>query len=63
MNKYPQVGKTGFDAVHESCPQMVYIMKELLFVTCVKLMTEIQAIESGQKDALLRRANIKKNYI
>ncbi len=24
--KYPQVGKTGVDAVHESCPQMVYIM-------------------------------------
>ncbi len=22
--KYPQVGKTGVDAVHESCPQMVY---------------------------------------
>jgi hypothetical protein len=30
--KYPQVGKTGVDAVHESCPQMVYI---------IKLMTEI----------------------
>ncbi len=29
MNKYPQVGKTGVDAVHESWPQMVYIMKEL----------------------------------
>ncbi len=29
MNKYPQVGTTGVDAVHESCPQMVYIMKEL----------------------------------
>jgi hypothetical protein len=29
MNKYPQVGKTGVDAVHESCPQMVYIPKEL----------------------------------
>ncbi len=27
--KYPQVRKTGVDAVHESCPQMVYIMKEL----------------------------------
>ncbi len=26
-------------------------------------MTEIKAIESGQKDALLRRANIKKTYI
>ncbi len=26
--KYPQVGKTGVDAVHESCPQMVYIMKK-----------------------------------
>jgi hypothetical protein len=24
--KYPQVGKTGVDAVHETCPQMVYIM-------------------------------------
>jgi hypothetical protein len=23
MNKYPQVGKTGVDAVHGSCPQMV----------------------------------------
>jgi hypothetical protein len=28
-----------------------------------KLVTEIKAIESGQKDALLRRANIKKIYI
>jgi hypothetical protein len=28
MNKYPQVRKTGVDAVHESCPQMVYIMKK-----------------------------------
>ncbi len=28
--KYPQVRKTGVDAVHESCTQMVYIMiKEL----------------------------------
>jgi hypothetical protein len=35
MNKYPQVRKTGVDAVHESCSQMVYIMKELQFVTCV----------------------------
>jgi hypothetical protein len=26
--KYPQVGKTAVDAVHESCPQMVYIMKK-----------------------------------
>jgi hypothetical protein len=25
--KYPQVRKTGVDAVHGSCPQMVYIMK------------------------------------
>jgi hypothetical protein len=24
--KYPQVQKTGVDAVHESCPQMVYII-------------------------------------
>ncbi len=24
--KYPQVRKTGVDAVHESCPQMVYII-------------------------------------
>ncbi len=24
---YPQVGKIGVDAVHESCPQMVYFMK------------------------------------
>jgi hypothetical protein len=23
MNKYPEVGKTGVDAVHGSCPQMV----------------------------------------
>jgi hypothetical protein len=23
MNKYPQVRKTGVDAVHGSCPQMV----------------------------------------
>ena len=23
MNKYPHVGKTGVDAVHGSCPQMV----------------------------------------
>jgi hypothetical protein len=29
MNKYPQVGNTGVDAVQESCPHMVYIMKEL----------------------------------
>jgi hypothetical protein len=28
--KYPQVGKTGVDAVHESCPQMVFIMKKEL---------------------------------
>ncbi len=27
--KYPQVRKTGVDAVHGSCPQTVYIMKEL----------------------------------
>jgi hypothetical protein len=28
--EYPQVRKTGVDAVHESCPQMVHIMiKEL----------------------------------
>ncbi len=27
--KYPQVGKTGVDAEHGSCPQMVYIMKKL----------------------------------
>ena len=24
--EYPQVRKTGVDAVHESCPQMVYII-------------------------------------
>jgi hypothetical protein len=30
------LGQTGVDAVHESYPQMVYIMiKELQFVTCV----------------------------
>ncbi len=29
MNKYPHVGKTGVDAEHGSCPQMVYIMKEM----------------------------------
>ncbi len=27
--KYPQVRKTGVDAVHGSCPQMVYIMKKM----------------------------------
>ena len=27
MKEYPQVRKTGVDAVHESCPQKVYIMK------------------------------------
>jgi hypothetical protein len=31
INKYPQVGK-NVDAVHGSCPQMVYIMKEIKFV-------------------------------
>ena len=25
MKEYPQVRKTGVDAVHESCPQKVYI--------------------------------------
>ena len=25
--EHPQVRKTGVDAVHGSCPQMVYIMK------------------------------------
>jgi hypothetical protein len=29
-NKYPQVRKTGVDAVHVSCPQMVYNMKNEL---------------------------------
>jgi hypothetical protein len=32
--KYSQVGKTGVVAVHESCPQMVYIMKKELYVIC-----------------------------
>ena len=27
-----------------------------------EMMTEIKTIDDGQKDALLRRANIKKNY-
>jgi hypothetical protein len=27
--KYPKVGKAGVDAVHGSCPQMVFIMKKL----------------------------------
>ena len=29
LSHQPLIGKTGVDAVHESCPQMVYIMKEL----------------------------------
>ncbi len=28
--KYPQVRKTGVDAVHGSCPQTVYIMKRIV---------------------------------
>ncbi len=36
---------------------MVYIICNM----CV-MMTEIKAIESGKKNALLGRANIKKNY-
>jgi hypothetical protein len=28
--KYPQVRNTGVDAAHESCPQMVYIIKKEL---------------------------------
>jgi hypothetical protein len=28
--KYPQVGKTGVDAVHGSCPQMVYIIERIV---------------------------------
>jgi hypothetical protein len=28
--KYPQVRKTGVDAVHGSCPQMVYIMNKIV---------------------------------
>jgi hypothetical protein len=28
--KYPQVGKTGVDAVHESCPQMVYFIERII---------------------------------
>jgi hypothetical protein len=28
--KYPQVGKPGVDAVHESCPQIVYIIKRIV---------------------------------
>ncbi len=39
--KYPLVGKTGVDAVHESCPQMVYIIKRIVICNMCKLMTEI----------------------
>jgi tetrahydromethanopterin S-methyltransferase subunit B len=35
MNKYPQVEKTGVNAVHGSCQQTVYITKEMLFVICM----------------------------
>jgi hypothetical protein len=28
--KYPQVRQTGVDAVHGSCPQMVYTMKNCI---------------------------------
>jgi hypothetical protein len=40
--KYSQVRKTGVDAAHESCPQMVYIIKkEIVICNMCKLMTEI----------------------
>jgi hypothetical protein len=37
---------------------MVYIIERIIICKHVHLMTEIKAIESGQKDALLRSANI-----
>jgi hypothetical protein len=39
--KYPQVGKTGGDAAHGSCPQMVYVIERIVICNMCKLMTEI----------------------
>jgi hypothetical protein len=41
MKKYPQVGKTGVGAVHESCPKKVYIMKKCNLKYICVMMTEI----------------------
>jgi hypothetical protein len=35
-HKYPQVRKTGVDAVHESCPQMVNIMQRIVICNMCK---------------------------
>ena len=49
---------TVVDTVHGSCPQRL----RWQFVAC-KIWIEIETIEGGQKDVLLRRTNIKKYII
>ena len=57
MKEYPQVRKTGVDAVHEKLPRRSISRRNVICNVCV-LMTEIYTIEGRQKDALLRKANV-----
>ena len=54
----PTSHKDRSNAVHGSCPQR----PRWKFVACVTLKTEILTIEGGQKDVVLRRTNIKKDF-
>ena len=52
--KNPQVRKKGVDAVHEKLPtEGLYHEKNVICNVCI-----IKTIDGGQKDVLLKKANI-----
>ena len=57
----PQVRKTGVDAVHGRCAQRSNMWKIIICNMCVDDWNKDH--RWGQKDVLLRRANIKEKYI